>query len=196
MLPGYSGGQAPTRDTAVGSGSVSLPPSLPGGLPIHLFSFDLSAGSGPSGQNPTGEVSLTLGERAGVVEFEGNVKCLAVSGNHAAIGAVGSLSGLPAAELITVVDGGPANSDTAWVVPNLSQTPAPPDCAAASFSDQKVVTNGDIVVVDASPMPTSKDQCKNGGWRTYGSLRTRATASASSRQEARTRRPTAPRRSP
>ena len=23
-------------------------------------------------------------------------------------------------------------------------------------------------MVDAPPLPTSKDQCKNGGWRTYG----------------------------
>jgi hypothetical protein len=24
------------------------------------------------------------------------------------------------------------------------------------------------VVVDAQPLPTSKDQCKNGGWRGFG----------------------------
>ena len=26
-----------------------------------------------------------------------------------------------------------------------------------------------FVVVDAQPLPTSKDQCKNGGWRNFGS---------------------------
>ena len=31
-----------------------------------------------------------------------------------------------------------------------------------------VVTSGDVVVTDASPLPTSKDQCKTGGWRNYG----------------------------
>jgi hypothetical protein len=28
---------------------------------------------------------------------------------------------------------------------------------------------GNIVVVDAPPFPTFKDQCKNGGWRNFGS---------------------------
>ena len=27
---------------------------------------------------------------------------------------------------------------------------------------------GDIVVHDAQPLPISKDQCKNGGWKTFG----------------------------
>jgi hypothetical protein len=27
---------------------------------------------------------------------------------------------------------------------------------------------GDITVTDVQPLPTSKDQCKNGGWRSYG----------------------------
>ena len=26
----------------------------------------------------------------------------------------------------------------------------------------------DYVGTDAKPLPTSKDQCKNGGWKTYG----------------------------
>ena len=30
------------------------------------------------------------------------------------------------------------------------------------------VVSGDLEVVDAQPPPTSKDQCKNGGWRNYG----------------------------
>jgi hypothetical protein len=31
------------------------------------------------------------------------------------------------------------------------------------------VISGDVVVVDAPPLPTSKDQCKNSGWRNFGS---------------------------
>ena len=27
---------------------------------------------------------------------------------------------------------------------------------------------GDIVVIDAPPLPTTKAQCKNGGWRNFG----------------------------
>ena len=36
------------------------------------------------------------------------------------------------------------------------------------LSDPQAVTHGDITVTDAQPFPTSKDQCKNGGWRNYG----------------------------
>jgi hypothetical protein len=31
------------------------------------------------------------------------------------------------------------------------------------------VTSGDIVVVDVPPLPTSKEECKDGGWRAFGS---------------------------
>ena len=31
------------------------------------------------------------------------------------------------------------------------------------------VITGDIVVTDAPPVPTTKGQCKNGGWRSFGS---------------------------
>jgi hypothetical protein len=30
------------------------------------------------------------------------------------------------------------------------------------------ITDGDITVHDAPPLPTAKDQCKNGGWRSFG----------------------------
>jgi hypothetical protein len=29
------------------------------------------------------------------------------------------------------------------------------------------ILSGDIVVTDAQPFPTSKAECKNGGWRTF-----------------------------
>ena len=73
---------------------------------------------------------------------------------------------------MTVVDGGPPNSgaDTfnAVIVENFPTAPPAPNCATASFSNQLVVTTGDIVVHDAQPLPTSKAQCKTGGWRTFG----------------------------
>jgi hypothetical protein len=30
------------------------------------------------------------------------------------------------------------------------------------------VTNGNITISNGTPLPTSKDQCKNGGWRDFG----------------------------
>jgi hypothetical protein len=166
--------QTPAQDTAAGDGDVYVP--IPDSLPFHVFGFNFNAASGPAGENPTGQVDpLTTGERLGLLTFRGNVTCLAVSGNRAAIGAVGTYFGFPATALMTVVDGGPRDSgaDTfnAVLRADSQTTPPPPDCSAASFSDQLVVTNGDIVVHDAQPLPNSKDQCKNGGWRGFPSFR-------------------------
>jgi hypothetical protein len=42
-------------------------------------------------------------------------------------------------------------------------------CLAVSFPpDSTTVTGGDVAIHDAPPLPTSKEQCNNGGWRTYG----------------------------
>ena len=35
-----------------------------------------------------------------------------------------------------------------------------------------IAFTGDIVVVDAPPFPTSKDECKNGGWKNTVSSKT------------------------
>jgi hypothetical protein len=35
------------------------------------------------------------------------------------------------------------------------------------YSESATINTGDIVVHDAPPFPTSKDQCKNGGWRNF-----------------------------
>jgi len=45
-----------------------------------------------------------------------------------------------------------------------------PDCSIPEpeyIRNERVVV-GDIVVIDAQSVPTSKDQCKNDGWRDYG----------------------------
>jgi hypothetical protein len=34
------------------------------------------------------------------------------------------------------------------------------------------IFSGDLHVVDAQPVPTSKDQCKKGGWKIYGVFKT------------------------
>jgi hypothetical protein len=36
---------------------------------------------------------------------------------------------------------------------------------------QQPLDSGDIVVTDAQLLPTSKDQCKDGGWQTYGAFK-------------------------
>jgi hypothetical protein len=39
-----------------------------------------------------------------------------------------------------------------------------PGTSLRDFTNEK----GDVVVTDTRPLPTSKDQCKNGGWKTFG----------------------------
>jgi hypothetical protein len=161
--------QTPAMDTVVGSGDVFVAAGPPFGR-FHLFGFDFNVTSGPAGENPTGQINrLTFGERP-VQSFIGTLTCLAVSGNRAAIGAVGTLNGFPTSVVITVVDGGPPNSgaDTFNAVTEIRPEPPPPNCSTPFFSNQRVVTNGDITVVDAPTFPSSKEQCKNGGWQSFG----------------------------
>jgi hypothetical protein len=164
LLGGTSSAQVPAQDSAVGNGAT----------PSSYAHFEFEATSSPVGGSPTGTASW---EQFGVFHFEGTVSCLAVSGNRAVIGididtAASTLSfqGF----FLTVVDGGPAGSG----LDSFDATPTsiagagdivPTDCSFpfTPFAPD-TVTSGDIVVVDAPPLPTSKDQCKNGGWRNYG----------------------------
>jgi hypothetical protein len=161
-IPATSAAQVPTQDSAVGSGAAG------GNFPR----FDFSATSDPIGGSPSGTASW---EQFGVLHFEGTVSCLAVNGNRAVIGididqAASSLSF--AGFFLTVVDGGPAGSGdnidaapTSFSVGDIVPTACsqvPPAFVPSA------VTSGDITVIDAPPLPTSKEQCKNGGWRSFG----------------------------
>jgi hypothetical protein len=46
---------------------------------------------------------------------------------------------------------------------------SPTDCSFGNPLDVAEVIGGQIRIVDAPPLPTSADQCKNGGWRNFGS---------------------------
>jgi hypothetical protein len=71
--------------------------------------------------------------------FEGSVTCLAVSGNRAAVGAVGEETTFdepdptptPATRLVTVVDDGDGAGRIRYTGASGS---TPPNCAAASFT--------------------------------------------------------------
>jgi hypothetical protein len=151
--PGLASAQGATEDSVTGSGQWTT----------LLFNFNVR--SGPSGENPTGQV--TLSNTDGSPFLTGPVTCLAVRGNVATINfteRVFSPTGLvtlqvtdrSASGLADLLDGGfPARS--------------PGDCSPFSGGlIEPVIFSGDIVVVDAQPFPISKDQCKNGGWHAYG----------------------------
>lgn len=151
-VQGTAAAQTPVGDSVVGSGTIEL-----GG------GFEVDARSGPSGENPFGQ--LTVRVPSGDVFFSGDVRCLNVIGDIAVMKVYTSQFGLLD---VTVRDisGSPPSRDVIEV--NFS-TGSPTDCsspvsALATFT----VETGDIVIVDAPPLPTAKDQCKNGGWRQYG----------------------------
>ena len=157
-LPGVSGAQPPPP-----SAQDSVVLTAPGASPVagEFILFTINATSGPSGENPTGQVSFWV--FGGVLQIGGPVTCLAVNGNTATINIrdQGSLSG--AIVTIQVVDDQP---DTFDAIPNVR---APTDCSPLPPSGLGgPLSTGDITVVDAPPLPTTKAQCKNGGWRQFG----------------------------
>jgi hypothetical protein len=122
----------------------------------ETIGIDVHATSGPNGENPQGTVSAS---RSGVVGriFEGLVTSLRVVGSTATVEARDP-SGV--STLLLLVEDRPAGDH---VVLNCTA----PGCFPPAFFDF-VLSVGDIVVREAPSMPTSKDQCKHGGWRTYG----------------------------
>jgi hypothetical protein len=147
-------GSPPAQDSVTGTASGGY------GHSYTVFTFD--AHSGPSGENPGGTVTLdTLFGTIGPLE----VGCLGVSGSRATIvvKVPPNTSGVAGLQ-IAVVDGGPGGEDKLeW----YTLSALPPDCPAPS-SVVAPVASGDLVVVDAPALPTSKERCKHGGWRVYG----------------------------
>jgi hypothetical protein len=102
-----------------------------------------------------------------------NVTCLGVQGNVAVVG-FQDPAGL---FFIQYVDNGPSLGPLNFG-PDLAYRPlvlagrAPTDCSPLppdSYPpDLDVLVRGEVAIQDAHPLPSTKEQCKNGGWRTYG----------------------------
>jgi hypothetical protein len=118
----------------------------------------LSATSGPSGENPTGQVILAVAPT--FTDF-GPVTCLAVSGN---IATLNFESEVLLGEIVTVqvVDDNP---DTISI---LLRGRAASDCSPLPAIDIFPLSSGDITVVDAQLPPTTKSECMKGGWQQFG----------------------------
>ena len=142
--------QTPTQDSVNGSGHALTSDN-------QGVDFIITASSGPSGENPTGQVAFTQG-RFGT-NFAGPVTCLAVNGNVANLN-VSSGLGVVTLEV--------TDSPSGDLIRAALAGHAPADCSVLGEAVDFRVVTGDIVVVDAPALPTFKDQCKNGGWRTYG----------------------------
>lgn len=191
-MAGLATAQSPGADSVAGVASdcvESIEP-VPGQiLCLRRLNIDVEVQSGPAGESPSGTVILdeqgtTPG---GSTHTETDATCLSVSngvaivgvaGTHQRFGATGFV--VPVAGLVRVVDAGGPNSgaDTFQVAVEFGSEfgpplPGPTSCSAFPGPFQTgllpVFTNeaGDIVVTDTQPFPTTKDQCKNGGWRSY-----------------------------
>lgn len=176
-LPGVAAGQSPSGDFVKG-----------GQDGLNGFYFSIDASSGPAGEDPTGTIWLHSGGGNGA-DWNLDITCLSVSGNTAIIGYTGELfffgETSPAVGLIRVADaGGPGSGlDTFdWAEggggPGDPPLPGPSVCSSFPgpfpfWSPQPVDTDitTDIVVHDGPAVPATKDQCKNGGWRSYGIFR-------------------------
>jgi hypothetical protein len=118
---------------------------------------ELSATSGPNGEDPTGEIVFNFVQ----IFDSGPVTCLAVSGNTAIFNFRSEfLGGLTVTA--QVVDD---STDTFSI---LAVGRSTIDCSPSSPTTAAPLIRGDLKVVDAQPPPTSKAQCVNGGWRQLG----------------------------
>jgi hypothetical protein len=141
-------GQPPAQDSVTGTGVAQAGAA---------FDFVIDARSGPSGENPTGQVVFTSQE-SGTTFFNGSVTCLAVQGN---VGIV--VVATPQYGNVTMEVTDSPTGDLIRAIPTAPITPCGPPGIAVDFR----VTSGDVQVVDAQPLPTSKEQCKHGGWRNF-----------------------------
>ena len=121
------------------------------------------AHSGPSGENAAGTVRIDIESPpgSGVIDtFDtAQVTCLNVSGNRGTIGA--QFFGFGA--VVAVEDNDGAGQDRS----STSVGEAPSVCPVFPSIGLSPIFGGDITVHDAVPFPTSKEQCKNGGWRRF-----------------------------
>jgi hypothetical protein len=147
------------EDFVTGRGFSSDPPGI--AIAIHTV-FD--AHSAPSGESPTGTVRIDveLLEPGNFITFDtARVTCLNVTDNRATIGAQ-SQFGFGMLHFVEDNDG--AGQDRHGV---LLPGEVPTVCPADPSTVLSPIFGGDITVHDAVPSPTSKDQCKNGGWREF-----------------------------
>jgi hypothetical protein len=149
--------------TAPATAQVATEDSVTGRASGGFFDeIQIDVRSGPSGESPRGTAFITFGPTLG-----GTVTCLAVSGNTATLVVADDVAGAGQRFLgIQVVDNaGTGAADTMDVQPFREPSDCSPILPTIFFTP---IASGDFVVVDAPPLPTSKEQCKRGGWRNFG----------------------------
>lgn len=189
--PVTAAGQSPGTDSVIGAASDDCTKTLELDGQIfcaQMVSITVDVESGPVGENPTGTVDLrSLGTSPGSsVITRSEATCLSVSGRVAIIGLAGTGLQNPSlffvAGLVRVVDAGGLDSGADTFEFAYQRGPAggpplpgPTNCSTFPgtfprdpfFFPDFTNETGDVVVTDVQPFPTSKDQCRNGGWRNF-----------------------------
>jgi hypothetical protein len=149
--------QQPGQDSVTGTFGVALG----GDVPV-AFASDVH--SGPAGEDPGGTF-VSVADGPSPVTW--SVDCLYVTGSTAVVG-IARDDGFGSAFLR--IEDAPVDMFSYVLV---SVRPTVDACRRPdlSFSVPLPLVSGDIVVVDAPPGPTSKEQCKNAGWRNFGAFK-------------------------
>ena len=163
-VAGHRGGQVPAQDSVVGGGSFN-----------GFIDSSHDVRSGPSGENPIGETSVTF--PGGSVSASSSIDCWSST-------AIPPPSRERASRCVLLLSQNHRGGQRLHGAPPdtiaVSGFNAPPGCSEPLDPVLSYPLNGDIVVTDAQPFPTSKDECKNGGWRNFARpSRTRGSASRS-----------------
>jgi hypothetical protein len=146
----------PPGDSVTGSGTTG-----------NFFGrFQIDVRSGPSGQNPTGQASFESGV---IGPIDGPATCLAVGGKVAVFNLQTPQFGVVTFEITDNAGSGQPDTIEGRAT-GLNEARSPTDCSPLANGLSEIVVEGDVVVVDAPPLPTSKEQCKHGGWRAFGAF--------------------------
>ena len=144
----------PDEDSVIGAGEIVVGPP---GLPPAVIGVSVDAHSDAAGGNPSGTFSVFIRPTEPPL-FSGPVTCLVVTGDRAIIGFEDAREGHLISEVVD--NSATGSADTVGLVP------AAPGCSVGSGIEAFPLMSGDIVVHDALPL-SSKDQCKDGGWRDF-----------------------------
>ena len=142
--------QIPHQDSVAGSASLSL------GVGEGPCTLQIDVRSGPSGESPEGGTLCTPlpgspGSRVTCLDVDGNVALMTVVRRDS--GSVGSFR---------ITDNGPG-------APDVVEGNFGPGCPEPQpFYFDLGLISGDFVVVDAPPLPSTKEECKNGVWMSFG----------------------------
>jgi hypothetical protein len=158
---------------AAGARPAGPQQSASGEFTAPFFWGSFEAVSDAGGANARGQLSFHEGGGFGS-NTTATVICLEVSGNRAVIGFRGTWDTpfpeppVTAVGEFVVTDNGPANSSLDTIARSVRLTDTgEPSCTAPGPLTEPVQVFGDMVV-RAAVVPTSRDQCRHGGYAQFG----------------------------